>query len=143
MLCRLQEADRLPYGALAFQRGQVGELQCHPHAVLLRGVHPGHQPQVFQHIERECLMDGTRVYGNETADTLYDCLFISALEVIRERPLLYLLLSGRPLRLWCRSGDGTCCLGLIVFGIITSNFVLYGLQRPFADAAFLNGTFHG
>ena len=40
MLCRLQEADRLPYGALAFQGGKVSELQCHSHAVFLRGVHP-------------------------------------------------------------------------------------------------------
>ena len=143
MLCRLQEADRLPYGTLAFQRGKVGELQCHPHAVLLRGVHSGHQPQVFQHIERECLLDGTRVYGNETADTLYNRFFISALEVIRERPLLYLFLSCRPLCLRCRTVDGFRCVCLNATGIITSNFVLYGLQRPFADVAFLNCAFHG
>ena len=94
MLCRLQEADRLPYGTLAFQGGKVEELQCHSHAVLLGGVHPGHQPQVFQHIERQCLVDRTRVYGDKTADALQDFLPVSALEIIRKRPLLYLLLSG-------------------------------------------------
>ena len=87
-------------------------------------------------------MDGTRVYGNETTDALYNCLIISALEIIREWPLLYFFLSCRPLCLRCRSGNGTCCLGLIVFGIITAHPVLYGLQRPFADAAFFNCAFH-
>ena len=143
MLCRLQEADRLPYGAFAFQRWQVGKLQCHPHAVLLRGVHSGHQPQVFQHIERECLMDGTRVYGNETADTLYNRFFISALEIIRKWSLLYLFLSCRPQRLRCRADTGSRCACLNASGIITAHLVLYGLQSPFADAAFLNRVLHG
>ena len=123
MLCRLQEADRLPYGALAFQRWQVGELQCHPHTVLLGGVHPGHQPQVFQHIERQCLVDRARVYGDETADALQDFLPVTALEIICKWPLLYLLLSGRPLRLWYRTAAGVRCRR-VAFGITASHPVL-------------------
>ena len=88
-------------------------------------------------------MDGTRVYGNETADTLYNRFFISALEVIRERPLLYLFLSCRPLCLWWCAIAGVCRFHRVVFGITATHPVLYGLQRPFADAAFLNRSLHG
>ena len=145
MLCRLQEADRLAYGALAFQGGKVGKLQRHAHAVLLRGVHPGHQLQVFQHIERECLMDCARVDGHETADTLHDSLLLFAFEIIRERPFLYLLLSCCPLCLRCRAVAGVCrfCRVISGIGITITHPVLYGLQCPFSDAAFLDCAFHG
>lgn len=110
-------------GALAFQGGKVSELQCHSHAVFLRGVHPGHQLQVFQHIERECLMYGTRVYGDETADALQDFLPVSALEIIRKWPLLYFLLSGRPLRLRHRTAAGVRCCR-VASGITATHLVL-------------------
>ena len=74
---------------------------------------------------------------------MYDCLLISALEIIRERTLLYLFLSCRPLCLWCRAVAGTCRFRRVVFGITATHPVFHGLQSPFPDAAVLNGTFHG
>ena len=88
-------------------------------------------------------MDGTRVYGNEIADALYNCLLVSALEIICKRPLLYLLLSCLPLCLRRRAVAGVCRFHRVVFGITATHLILYGLQCPFSDAAFLNRAFHG
>ncbi len=105
-----------------FNEGRSGNCSAIPTLYSL-AVHPGHQPQVFQHIERECLVHRARVYGNETADALQDFLPVSALEIIRESPLLYLLLSGRPLRLRHRTADGLRCCRT-AFGITASHPVL-------------------
>lgn len=86
-------------------------------------------------------MDGTRVDGDEIADTLYDYLLILAIEIVDKWSLLYLFLSGSTLYFWfcINIGFHYICIG-VIFGF---HLICHRLQSPFTDMAVLYCVVHG